>query len=101
MVTATSSSTWLRRRANRVVELSSAGSTDPDGDSLQPRWWFYPEASAYRSPVEITGADTQQARVTISADTANQTLHMILELQDSGTPPLTRYRRAVIRLEQR
>ncbi len=90
----------LSAKPDSIVELSSAGSTDPDGDSLQSRWWFYPEASSYRSSVKIAGADTQQARVTIPADAANQMLHIILELQDSGSPPLTRYRRAVIRVEQ-
>lgn len=90
----------LSAKPGSVVELSSTGSTDPEGDSLQSRWWFYPEASSYRGPVEIAGADKQQAKVTIPADAANQTLHIILELQDTGTPPLTRYRRAVIRVEQ-
>ena len=90
----------LSAKLGSVVELSSTDSTDPDGDSLQPRWWFYPEASSYRGSVEFAGADTQQAKVTIPADAANQTLHIILELQDSGSPPLTRYRRAVIRIEQ-
>ncbi|MBI5757569.1 MAG: DUF1593 domain-containing protein [Planctomycetales bacterium] len=89
----------LKAKPDSVIEISSTGSTDPDGDTLQPRWWFYSEASSYRSFVEITGADTQQAKVTIPA-AANQTLHVILELQDSGTPPLTRYRRVVIRVEQ-
>ncbi len=87
----------LNAKPGSTLELSSAGSTDPDGDSLQPRWWFYPEASSYRGSVEIAGADKPQAKVTIPADAASQTLHIILELQDAGTPPLTRYRRAVIR----
>ena len=90
----------LSAKPGSVVELSSAGSTDPDGDSLRPHWWFYPEASSYRSPVEIAGAETHLARVTIPADAASQSLHIILELRDTGSPPLTRYRRAVIRVGQ-
>lgn len=90
----------LNAKPGSIVELSSAGSTDPDEDSLQPRWWFYPEASSYRGSVEITDADKPEAKVTIPADAADQTLHIILELQDTGTPPLTRYRRAVIRVEE-
>jgi hypothetical protein len=90
----------LDAKPGQVVELSSAGSTDPDGNSLQSRWWFYPEPSSSRGSIEITGADTPQARVTIPADSANQTLHIILELQDSGTRPLTRYRRAVVQVEK-
>lgn len=87
-------------RPGSTIELSSDGSTDPDGDSLQTRWWFYSEASSYRSPVEIAGADAQQARVTIPGDATHKTLHIILELQDNGTPKLTRYRRAVIRVSK-
>lgn len=83
-----------------VVELSSVGSTDPDGDSVRPRWWFYPEASSYRASVEIAGRDTPQAKVSIPADADQKSLHIILELQDTGTPPLTRYRRAVIHAEK-
>ncbi len=89
----------INAKPGSVVELSAAGSTDPDGDTLTPRWWYYPEASSYHHPVDIAGAETQQARVTIPADAANQTLHIILELQDTGSPPLTRYRRAVVRLK--
>lgn len=89
----------LNAKPSNVVELSSTGSTDPDGDSLQSHWWLYPETSSYRGRVDIAGANTQHARVTIPADAAKQTLHFILEVEDGGVPPLTRYRRAVIRVE--
>jgi hypothetical protein len=89
----------IAAKPGSAVEITSAGSTDPDGHPLKSRWWFYPEPSSYRRPLGITGADTPQARLTIPADAASQTLHVILELQDIGSPPLTRYRRAVIRVE--
>jgi len=78
------------------VSLSAAGSSDPDGDRLSYRWWVYREAGTYDGDVKVEGADKAEATLVPPADAAGKTVHVILEVTDSGTPPLTRYRRAVI-----
>ena len=80
------------------VELVAAGSSDPDGDTLSFRWWFYPEPSGYRGQVSIRRADTEKAIVMVPSDASGRQLHMILEVTDDGKPPLTAYRRVIIKV---
>lgn len=80
------------------VKLSAAGSRDPDGNKIKFRWWTYEEAGTYEAATEIRGAETADAVVTIPADASGRTIHMILEVTDTGKPPLTAYRRAVLKV---
>lgn len=80
------------------VRLSAAGSSDPDKDSLRYRWWTYPEAGSYWAEPEIAGATQPDAVVTVPQDAAARTLHIILEVTDTGNPPLTAYRRVVLQV---
>ena len=82
-----------------TIKLSAEGSSDPDGDKLSQRWWVYREPSRYRGQVAIRGADAEQAAITVPANASGRRLHVILEVTDDGKPPLTAYRRAVIRVK--
>jgi hypothetical protein len=80
-----------------TVGLSAEGSSDPDGGALSYRWVFYPEAGTAGAEVRLT-ADGPLAEVTLPAHfTPGQEVHVYVEVTDDGDPPLTRYRRAVIR----
>jgi hypothetical protein len=79
-----------------TVELTAAGSHDPDGDALRFRWWVYPEAGKHGREAAIDGSTSPQARLLVPEDAAGSTLHVILEVTDDGTPPLTSYRRVVV-----
>jgi hypothetical protein len=79
-----------------VVKLSVSAS-DPDGDPLHYRWWQYQEVGTYQGKVAIQNPLSVQASVTIPDDMQKgQTVHVILEVSDSGTPKLTRYKRVII-----
>jgi len=79
----------------QTVSLA-ATATDPDGDVVSYKWWQYEDVDSYPGPVSITGADTGKASFTVPADArAGQTIHIILEATDSGSPRLTRYRRVI------
>jgi hypothetical protein len=80
----------------KAYRLSALGSSDPDGDRLRYRWYVYPEAGTCKSAAPIRGADAAEATLDIPADAAGTTIHVILEVTDAGTPPLTRYRRIVV-----
>jgi Protein of unknown function (DUF1593) len=80
------------------VRLSAAGSSDPDGNALSYRWWVYREAGTYDGAPKIEGADKAEAALPVPADAANKTIHVILEVTDDGSPPLTRYRRVIVQV---
>lgn len=87
----------LSARAGASVELSAAGSSDPDGDALSYRWWQYRDAGSYPGAVEVRDASRQVASFTAPDDAIKgQTIHVICEATDSGTPPLTRYQRVIV-----
>jgi hypothetical protein len=113
----------------RPVTLDASGTRDPDGHSVRYRWWFYAEAGAgipgtpliakgarpVISPppggipsapaggppalpprVELTGADTAVATVT---PRVAGIAHVILAVEDQGTPRLTSYRRVILQID--
>ncbi|MFZ5831032.1 MAG: nucleoside hydrolase-like domain-containing protein [Planctomycetota bacterium] len=86
----------LAARPGARVELSAAGSSDPDGDQLTYHWSIYREAGTYGAAPPIEHADQPQAVVVVPQDAQGKVIHVILEVTDSGSPPLTRYRRVIL-----
>ncbi|NWG75480.1 MAG: DUF1593 domain-containing protein, partial [Rubrivivax sp.] len=97
----------ITARPGETVTLSAAGSRDPDEDALELSWWIYPEASSLRDakgrsfPPEVKltasrGASTSLPNPTVSK---SETIQVILEVRDTGTPSLWAYRRAIIRVQ--
>jgi hypothetical protein len=82
-----------------VVPLSAAGSSDPDGNSLAYEWIAYPEAGGYEGEFSVSDAHSTPAAVTVPADAAGHDLHVILAVRDDGSPPLTAYRRVILRVQ--
>jgi hypothetical protein len=80
----------------KPYRLSAAGSSDPDSDRVTYRWYIYPETGTYQGTATIKDGSKPQAILEVPADAAGRTLHVILEVTDSGEPALTRYRRLVV-----
>jgi hypothetical protein len=81
------------------VKLSAAGSSDPDGDTLSYHWWVYREAGTYDGDVKVEKADAAETTLGVPADAAGKVIHVVLAVTDTGTPPLTRYRRVVVEVK--
>ncbi len=70
--------------------------SDPDGDAVRVKWWRY-RVGRYPGEVAIATPAASATKLHIPVDAApGQTIHMILEATDSGTPALTRYQRIII-----
>ena len=110
------------------VVLDAAGTSDRDGHAVSYRWFFYPEAGtgiptqpAAVAAAPAGGANQQEGgmpsaaglrepppRLTIRSPASVRTevvphvagtAHVILAAEDNGTPPLTSYRRVILRIK--
>ena len=89
----------LSAEGGASVNVSAIGSTDPDGNSLSYRWFQYSEAGTYPNVVSIAGGTTASASFVAPSITSEQTIHIILEVTDSGAPALTSYRRVIVTVQ--
>lgn len=101
----------IRAKAGQVVSLK-AKITDPDGNNLNIKWYVLKVGSyagdvgietipaamySSRSDTGYSAGSAKSAKVIIPADAkSGDTIHIIVEVQDDGTPALTRYHRFVI-----
>ena len=80
----------------KPFRLTAAGTTDPDGDGISCRWYVYSEPGTYTGKPNIANNTTREASLDVPSDAASKTIHVILEVTDTGKPALTRYRRIVV-----
>lgn len=91
----------LEAKPGERIKLSARGSRDPDGDKLRYRWWQYEEADSYGGSVKIKRANKNRASFKVPDDAGHgQTIHIVVEVTDSGTPALTRYQRIVVKINK-
>jgi hypothetical protein len=90
----------LKGRSGEKVLLSAKEAKDPDDDQLTYKWWQYEDADTYKGSVPIQDSSKQDASLTFPADAkAGETIHVICEVIDNGTPPLTRYQRLIVEIK--
>lgn len=89
----------IATRPGQRIELDANGTSDPDGDPLRCEWRYFPEAGSYAGAIAIEPARGTKASVVVPADAAGKSFHILLIVTDDGQPPLTRYRRVVVRCD--
>lgn len=87
----------LSPKQGETIELDASETSDPDGDSFVHKWWVLPESGTYTADVHIMNTDRPKAEVLIPVDAAGKTIHIICEVTDTGTPPLSQYRRVIVK----
>lgn len=88
----------LSAKPGQTVTLSGRGSTDPDGQALTFNWFVYREAGTCEGSIQLDAATGESTAFVAPQVRQRVTLHVILELNDTGTPPLSVFRRAVVTL---
>lgn len=86
----------ITKNSNEQIELSAVNSIDPDGDTLSYKWWTYKEAGTYSGTVTLSSTNEINTSFTTPIVPSPTSIHVILEVSDSGIPKLTSYRRAII-----
>lgn len=93
-------SVFVDAHPGQTLSLSAGESSDPDGDILTYHWWQYLEPTTYQGTIELRHANQQTCELTIpKGEGPRGSIHLICELIDSGSPPLRRYRRIIIRIK--
>lgn len=83
-------------RPGQVVTLAVTAS-DPDRDRVAVRWRSWPKAGTYAGDVALEGTEGRVTRLTVPADARpGDTIHILAEATDSGTPALSRYVHVVV-----
>lgn len=86
----------ISAKVGSTVQLQGQTS-DPDDNSVAVRWWQYNDAGTYPGDIVLSSKDSLATSFEVPSDAKpGQTIHVILEGTDNGTPPLTRYQRAII-----
>lgn len=86
-------------KPGETVPLTAEGSSDHDGDGLEYGWYVYRVEGTYSKEVTISGSDSINTKISVPEDAAGSSIHVILEIRDSGSPQLYAYRRVIINVE--
>lgn len=82
-----------------MENLDASPTTDPDGNELTFKWWQYHEADSASAKVTITNPDAKTGASFMVPSEPGKHVHVILEVTDKGTPPLTRYQRIIFKIK--
>jgi hypothetical protein len=86
----------ISARPGETIRLQAVAS-DPDGNAVVVKWWQWKDVGTYPGQVMLSNPTSLATSMQAPADaTAGQTIHLILEATDNGTPALTRYQRIVV-----
>jgi Protein of unknown function (DUF1593) len=70
--------------------------SDPDGNAVSLKFWQYEEVGTYKGKIDIK-ANGNSASFVMPADIKKgETVHIIVEANDNGTPQLARYQRVIV-----
>jgi hypothetical protein len=86
-------------KAGDRISLSAKGTSDPDGDAISFNWFVYPEAGTVSATVGLEGGKTEEAGFVAPEVKKSETLHLICEVRDNGSPSLYSYRRVLVTVE--
>lgn len=88
----------LTTRPGETVRLSAKGTDDPDGERVHARWSVYREAGTFPGDVRLSADEGLSTSFVAPRATEPQTVHVILEVRDNGTPGLVAFRRAIVQI---
>lgn len=86
----------IKARPGKTVKIN-ASATDPDGDHLDIKWWYFPVGTYEGGVLSVDSPNTAKTTFTVPEDAkTGDTIHLVLQAIDHGTPSLTKYLRTII-----
>jgi hypothetical protein len=89
----------MNAKPGKVVSMDAGKSYDPDGNTIIPLWFFYKEAGTYKNDISLSTPITMKTTFIAPKVDKQETIHIILELRNSGKPALYSYRRVVVTIK--
>ena len=89
----------MRVTSGERINLSAAGTHDPDGDDVSYHWFVYKEAGTFNGNVTMENSTSARAYFVAPQVKESRSLHVILEVKDDGQPCLYSYRRLIVTIE--
>lgn len=86
----------LNAKPGESVTLDATKSSDPDQNNLSFKWFRYNDADTYDGEFEISDPAKAFQKLIVPSDLKEKNIHLVLEVQDNGTPSLISYRRVII-----
>ncbi len=86
-------------RPGKRIGLDAGNSFDPDGRKLSFEWFIYPEAGTCKKPVSLDTTTGSETGLLVPDALAEETIHIILAVTNNGEPPLTSYRRIILKIK--
>ena len=88
----------LSARGGSTVPLSADGTdAGDDAQSVKTSWWIYREAGTLAG-ARLTETSGARTAVVLPATKTAGSVHVILQAEDDGSPPLFSFRRAIIQV---
>ena len=94
----------IKIKQNSILQIKPGGqkrieliSSDPDGDYINHKAWIYKEISSAQASINLS-KEAVELEISMEAK-PGETIHLIIEGTDSGSPPLTRYQRIIFRIK--
>ncbi|MDE6654107.1 MAG: PKD domain-containing protein, partial [Muribaculaceae bacterium] len=69
-------------KSGEIISLDASGSSDPDGDRINFKWWIMPEAADTLPEECLTFNQSGSANVTIPENYPGKEIHLICEATD-------------------
>ncbi len=83
-------------KSGKKVKLDAIKSSDPDGNEMNFSWWQYTDAGSFDGLVKINGNETSKADFIAPKVSSPETIHIILNIKDNGSPVLCSYQRVIV-----
>jgi hypothetical protein len=90
----------IQTTKNGQVPLTAVGSQDPDGDQISITWFIYPEAGTEGVAGQLDQTTGEEVILSIAPDSREGDMHVILQVEDHGSPSLVAYRRAIVQIKE-
>ena len=85
-------------KSGKKICLDAVKTKDPDGDELKFNWWYYKDAGSFEGIVDLEGVSSDKTSFITPTVNQIETIHIILEVSDNGSPSLKGYQRIIVEI---